>query len=401
MTLESAGLHIFPWDFADEGVDQVMDFVLGLGITRLSLASAYHAGFFLQPHNPRRKVRLVEDGVAYFHPTTSRYTDSLIKPQVASMCAETDWFGSICERATSAGMQVTAWTVRLHNTRVGLLHPELTIQNAFGDSYPHALTPGHPAVKAYLRALVADLADKYPLYSVLLEAPDYRIRSHGGDWVSGHHHERDGVHLRPLERDLMDLSFNAADVSEAQRQGIDVETVRRAVRDHLERYFAVVPSTPAGLPETIEQFRSQLPALVDLEGYYRRAEEALLVELREEAEPRGVRLEGVGSSAALDVRRVGVYGEPAGRVAGLLTEAAASLLPHQELVASLRVGFNSPGMGSPIISQEQTREMTRVVADSGADGISYYNYSEAPRRSIEWIGPALQSVGFEGLVKGT
>ena len=105
--MDHAGLSIFPWDFADEGLDEVLGFVRDLGITRLVLASVYHAGFFIHPHNPKRKVHLLEDGVCYFHPTVIKF----------------------------------------------------------------------------LRALVADLAEKYPLYSLLLEAPDYRRRKHGGVWV--------------------------------------------------------------------------------------------------------------------------------------------------------------------------------------------------------------------------
>ena len=141
--MKHAGLSIFPWDFADEGVDEVLDFVRDLGITRLVLASVYHAGFFLHPHNPKRKVHLLEDGVCYFHPTESHYRESSIKPTVASMCAEVDWFGTICERAQKVGIKVSAWTVCLHNSRIGLSHPECTIHNVYGDSYPHALTPAH------------------------------------------------------------------------------------------------------------------------------------------------------------------------------------------------------------------------------------------------------------------
>ena len=151
----------------------------------------------------------------------------------------------------------------------------------------------------------------------------------------------------------MDLSFNPADVAGAQQQGVDVEEVRLAIIDHLERYFAEAPSVPPDLPETIEQFRAEVPALVDLQAYYRRAEEVLLVELREEVEPRGVKLQGAGSSPSLDVVVAGAYGEPSDRVAELTRGAKASLLPHQQLSLALRIGFNSPGMGAPLLSEEQ------------------------------------------------
>ena len=398
MALKSATLYIYPWDFADEGLDEVINFVRNLGITRLDLTSSYHAGFFLRPYNPCRKVYMLEDGVVYFHPTQSRYADGPIKPAVASMCAETDWFGVICERAQSVGMEVSAWTVCLHNTRIGLLHPEATIQNVFGDSHPHALSPGHPAAKAYVRAMVADLAEKYPLHSIRLEAPDYRKRSHGVlPMIHGHHHERDGVHLRPIEAALMDLSFNPADVVAAQEKGVDVEAVRRAVRAHIKCYFAAAPSVPPDLPETLEQFRTEVPELVDLEAYYRSTEEQFLIELRPEAESRGVKLEGVGQSSSLDVIMAGAWGKTPEGVAEITRGAKSSLKPGQELLVTIRLGFNGPDMGTPILDEQQMCEVTRAVADNGADGIVYYNYSESPRRLVEWIKPALLSIGFEGL----
>ena len=37
--MKTAGLCVFPWDFADEGCDDVLDFIRDLGITRLYLTS--------------------------------------------------------------------------------------------------------------------------------------------------------------------------------------------------------------------------------------------------------------------------------------------------------------------------------------------------------------------------
>ncbi|MCK5573935.1 MAG: hypothetical protein KAJ12_14290 [Bacteroidetes bacterium] len=36
------------------------------GLTSVSLASSYHAGKFLAPRNPRRKVVFLQDGTIYF-----------------------------------------------------------------------------------------------------------------------------------------------------------------------------------------------------------------------------------------------------------------------------------------------------------------------------------------------
>ena len=70
------------------------------------------------------------------------------------------------------------------------------------------------------------------------------------------------------------------------------------------------------------------------------------------------------------------------------------LLPHQELGFSVRMGFNNPDYGPAMTSEQETCEVAAAVAESGADEILFYNYGEAPRRSVEWIKPALKHCGF-------
>lgn len=53
-TIQDATICIFVWDFADEGLDPVLEFVAESGLTSLYLASVYHAGWFVLPHNPAR-----------------------------------------------------------------------------------------------------------------------------------------------------------------------------------------------------------------------------------------------------------------------------------------------------------------------------------------------------------
>ena len=391
--MKRAGLFTYPWDYADEGVDALVARIRELGITRVLVASVYHAGYFLYPHNPRRKTHLLEDGVAYFHPREAYYKDSSIKPIVAAMSAQEDWFALISERAVDAGLAVSAWNVCLHNTRLGLAHPEATIHNVYGDSYPHAMSPAHPAARSYVRSVVDDLASNYPLTSILLEAPNYRRRAHGGTWVSGHHHEREGVYLRPLEQALMDISFNEADVEQASRAGVDVGALREAVRAHMDRYFDQAPETPAGIPETMPQFQDAVPALVDYQAHFARMEESLLADLQTVLRARDVKMEaGLGPSS--DWVHSSGYELSSNQMAETIVALRPQLRSHQELVYGVRMGFNNPDYGHAMTSQEQTCRVAATVAESGADEIVFYNYGEAPRRSVEWIQPALRRCGF-------
>ena len=391
--LRAAYLFCYPWDFADEGVDQLVGRARDLGVTHLAVASLYHAGFFFYPHNPRRKVHMLEDGVAYYHPDPECYPEGLA-PQVAAVSRDRDLFGDICDTATRAGLKMCSWTVLLHNSRLGLAHPELTMHNAFGDSYPHALTPGHPTTAAYARGVIRDLASRYPLDTIMLEAADYRSRAHGGAWVGGHHHERQGTYLRELETALLDVSFNPADMAGAERTGVDAAALRATVRAHLEAYLAVAPDVPGDLPDSLEAFRRLHPELDDYERSLQANEARLLQEFRQEAEPHGVRLMG-SADPAVQLVMGGAYGQPPDRTAEIARAARTGLGDGQELIVLLRMGFyGGPQYGTPIVTEQAMVDSVRVVADAGAHAVGFYNYAEAPARCVDWIAPALRAAGL-------
>jgi hypothetical protein len=58
------------------------------------------------------------------------------------------------------------------------------------------------------------------------------------------------------------------------------------------------------------------------------------------------------------------------------------------------MGFNTPGLGAPIVSEDQMVDVTRAIDVGGGDFVGYYNYGEAPMRSVRWIRPALEAVGL-------
>jgi hypothetical protein len=326
-----------------------------------------------------------EDGVTYFHPTASLYEATPLKPRVAQIAAGIDWFAEVSRRLDGYGLRLTAWTVCNHNTPLGLRHPEHTVRNAFGDSYPNALCPASPAVRTYVRALAQDLASKYPLESIFLEAPNYRGRRHG------HHHEREVTPLGPLEIQLLDVSFSDHDLARAAAAGVDGKAVQRAVRDHLEAYFASVPDRPAGSPETIEQFLDMHPMLADYLAVLDEQVASLLGEVKEDLQPSGVELEGVGQIPSYDVVLVGAYGKQPEEVARLTREARQQAEPRQRIRVGFRLGMDPPERPTyqVITSPQRARECVSATVENGADSVWFFNYSESPQPYLNWIKPAI------------
>lgn len=386
--MQDAAICVFAWDFADEDIDRVLGFVAEAGLSSLYLASVYHAGWFVLPHNPRRTCYMPEDGVAYFHAQPRFFDDTPLKPVVGRVAASTDWFAEAGRRLEKFGLRLTAWTVCNHNTRLGLAFPEHTVRNALGDSYPHALTPASPAVRKYVRGLAHNLASQYPLQSIFLEAPNYRGRRHG------HHHERDLTPFGPLEHELLDISFSKHELAWAAAEGIDAEPLRQAVAGHLRRFLEHVPNPPRDLPETIEQFHEEQPGLRAYRAVLDGVVASLIADIHGDLTPLGVALEGVEPVAAYDWQVVGAYGRTPADVAELTAAARLRAAEHQRLRVGFRLGQDPPDSPHAIADAQRCRACVTAAVEQGAEGVFFYNYSESPRTYLRWIKPALQ--GFLG-----
>lgn len=233
-------LFLFATDLHDEGTENVLDNIQGrAGLHGATLACAYHHARDIFPHNPVRKVRFLEGGTVFFRPDPARYAGLRIQPRVSRLAREVDILADLMARAGRRGMVVRAWTVFLHNTTLGSRYPDCAVQNVFGDPYITFLCPANPEVRAFARALAADVA-RYSVSAVLAEALSYQPFDHG------YHHERSFVPLSKVARFLLGLCFCEHCTRAIAGAGVAVEAVRQFVRASLER---VLTGEEHGLPD--------------------------------------------------------------------------------------------------------------------------------------------------------
>lgn len=222
-----AGLFTYAWDLEAEGYDTAVDRIAEAGFTSINLATSYHAGKFLLPRNPHRRVFFPEDGSLYFRPDRSRY--GRIEPRVNSLAAEgDDPVTKLLAAIEPHGLTYTAWTVVMHNSWLGERYPDATVHTAFGDPLIHSLCPAHPDVREYVVTLVTDLLSRYEAVAIQLESPGYM------GFVHGYHHEIIGVDLDKIQEQLLGISFNPFEIEMTQVKGIDAEGVRRRVAGLLD-----------------------------------------------------------------------------------------------------------------------------------------------------------------------
>jgi hypothetical protein len=268
-----ASIFMFATDLHDEGFDTVLDNVQQrAGLHGVSLACAYHHARDIFPHNPVRKVYFLEGGTVFFQPDPARYAGLRITPQVSRLAQEVDILAELVARAERRGLAVRAWTVFLHNSTLGERHPDCTIQNVFGDPYLTALCPAHPDVRAYARALAADLAGR-GVAVILAEALGYAAFDHG------YHHERSFIPLSPAARFLLGLCFCEHCASAIGQQGVDVARLRQFVQTQL---LAVLAGEPHTLPDGSVTWAT-LAGLADGElGRFLTARQSIVTSLAQE-----------------------------------------------------------------------------------------------------------------------
>jgi hypothetical protein len=221
-------IFCFATDLADEGIETVLDNVRRRGgLDGLTVASAYHEGRDVFPHNPVHKVRFLESGAVFFEPGRA-LRDVRLQPPVSAAAHALPELVAVAERR---GMPVRAWTVFLHNGALAAAHPDCAPENAFGDRYITELCPAHPDVRAFAAALAADVA-RLGVASICSESLHYHGLEHG------YAHERYFVPLGPRVRYLLGLCFCEYCLAAARRHGVDGEAVRDRAREEIERAFA-------------------------------------------------------------------------------------------------------------------------------------------------------------------
>jgi hypothetical protein len=317
----------------------------------------------------------------------------MIRPKVADVIAQGgDVLRELVRRRDAGGLKVCCWTVCLHNTRLGFLHPGAVTRNAFGDPNYYNLCPSNPDARAYVCALVEDVTHAYRPDIVELESPSFMSFAHE------FHHEKDGVGLTAEDDFALSLCFCESCRAGAAAVGVDVETARRLVvqwiveaceREVPRPRFPEFPATG------LDSFR-QFPALHEYLLWRMEPVTSLIAEIRARAHADcrivlidladgwlgGCDLEAIGK--VCDGAILCVYGRLPDESAAILRQGKAALGNEKFLGAGLRVFPRDANGAEDLIGQ------TNACAKAGVDGLNFYNYGLVPARRLDWIRRTLE-----------
>jgi hypothetical protein len=390
-------IWVYPWDLLDAGVECQVSELSDSGFTTLSVTATYHAGRLLLPHNPKRTVYFLEDGVAYFEPRSTYYDSTSLKPIKATLAADGDPLQQIILAAHAKSLKVNAWTVFLHNSRLGRENPSMTIENAYGERYSYALCPSHPQVRAYAIALATDLADHYDLAALELEAIGFMGYTHLS------HHDKAGICFDLLHDFLLSVCFCNNCKAHFEAQGADAEVIRRVFRKELDTYFASEGLVPVNDVEGVEQRLSEILGSTSLKALLVAREQtvsSLIMEIRS-AVRKEVRLVMRAASSSF------ITGGDAGiewkslvgivdrflflqfyREMELVKRELARVMDYQAS-CNVRLHIGLRAYYPDITSEMELRERLELLDKRRVDGVQFYNYGLLPQSNLQWIRKAI------------
>ena len=386
-----ASIWAYPWDLHDIGFDTALGRIADAGLNMVSLATSYHAGRFLQPGNPRRRVYFPQDGTVYYRPDPARWQGHDITPLMADIVeTEGDMLGALTTRRDSGGPGISCWTVCLHNTRLGMLHPDHVMRTAHGDAHYYGLCPSSPAARAYVTTMVAEISQTYRPNRIELESPDFMGFSHG------YHHEKDGLGLLPEDDFLLGLCFCPHCLTRATAAGIDAAAAQAQVARLLDAAFArALPQAQfSDFPAQGIMAFARIPAIHAYLQWRSEPVTSLIAEIKSVTHPDTTLLlidaEGTWTGG-IDLPAImphidGIlhcaYFTPPDRINALMAQTRAALGPDKQLIAGFQL-FH-PNVADSADLQNRVAQTTPHV-----DGLNFYNLGLVPPARLHWIRDAL------------
>lgn len=146
-----------------------------------------------------------------------------LNPLAPSWLPGPDSFGHARDQLRQ--LPVHAWTVLTHASALGRLGPDLTVRNAFGETYDYALCPAAEEVAEYAETLVGEVVRHGQVAGVVLEA----CGPLGVDHL-GHHDKTEFARFTLTQRQLLSLCFCLACRGNQRAAGLDSEEVAARVR---------------------------------------------------------------------------------------------------------------------------------------------------------------------------
>jgi len=125
--------YAYPWDvIGDPGF---ADRVRSIDIAEVALAASYHGTRAATPLHPQHRFVNAPHAALYRPVRPQIWAERGLQPVAASWVPATDPFADAVDTLRANDIEVHAWVVLAHSSRIGSARPDLTVRNFFDDNY--------------------------------------------------------------------------------------------------------------------------------------------------------------------------------------------------------------------------------------------------------------------------
>ncbi len=385
------GINLFPWDVADEGADPCLDAIAGLACNTVILSPNYHRARLFRPRTPGYYNRPVD--WCDFRPDLSLYEEPGLLPPINPDARSVDGCRHAAAAARARGLDVILSVIGCHNTTIGLAHPELCVENAFGDRYAFALSPAQPRVRSFLGSLVRDLCRQYRPDALLLDSFAFL------DAVHREHHELMFVSPGAFGKYLLSLCFCPASCARLRDAGLDPMALRAQTAALIRQAVSATPGprSPEAERDELSGLLFEFPEFLAAARVRSAIVHELLAHVATIAREEGVRLHSQSALLARPSSRVWTEGAclrtraescemifiqahwPSAREAIHDLSWAATVLPAGRFVLGTMTSEDNVATAADLIQRVEGAKRL------GAAGVSFYNYGLLSPERLQWI----------------
>ena len=222
-------IYVHPWDIFEEGASHVLETMKNMNLNSMNIATVYHAGRFLLPHNILRKVVSAEEGVAYFNYDQEYFNKTNLKPVRNKKYKDRDVLKEIQEANESYGIELTSWTVLFHNEALSTSHPEVAVVDPFGFPDINNICPNSSDSRNYASGIIQNMIDSYGIKTFQLESMFFP-----GGLIHGNHHEVFGVNVTETMDFLFSICYCKVCLSMAKQKGYNLEGAIPVIRSYIK-----------------------------------------------------------------------------------------------------------------------------------------------------------------------
>ncbi len=234
--------YAYPWDVAEPGF---LDRVGAAGIDEVAVATSYHSTRAATPWSARTTAVHAPHAALYRSLRGEAWAGRRLRPGTPSWLTDPDPAGTAIAQLRDAGLPASAWVVLTHDSRLGAQHPDVAVQNCFGETYPWALCPSRPEVREHAATLAAESVRGLDVSTVVLEACGQLGVVH-----QCQHEKTDGVWSPAVVQLLSVCCCDACAASWDTPRDTVVRQLRDAVRDRIAE--GDLDARDSGLPADLQ-----------------------------------------------------------------------------------------------------------------------------------------------------